>query len=61
MDLISFFFTLVRTSKPFGLNKQVNRKLVVRVDYSERGDNYMQANYRKKLQTIWPRVEEYLK
>jgi hypothetical protein len=54
-DGINFnFSTLINSSKPFGPNKQVERELVVRVDYSERGDNYVQANYRKKLQTIYP-------
>jgi len=54
-DGINFnFSTLISSSKPFGPNKQVERKLVVRIDYSERGDNYVQANYRKKLQTICP-------
>ncbi len=61
-DGISFHFsTRVSTSKPFGLNKQVTRKLDVQVRFPERADNYVLADYIKKFHAVWPRVEEYLK
>ena len=61
-DGVNFnFFTHVNTDKAFSLDKQVTRKLKVGVVFPERDNNYVLADYRKKLDIIWPRIEEYLK
>ena len=62
-DWVCFeFSTQVNTTKAFGSNKQVKRELKVRVAFPEKGDdNYVIFNYRKKLQTIWPKISKYLK
>ena len=54
------FSTQVKTSPEYIRKKKVTRKLVVQIDYSKKGDNYLQSGYIKKLQTIWPRVEDHL-
>jgi hypothetical protein len=60
-DGIKFnFSTVVNTSNPMNLNKQVKRELIVQMVFPERDDNELVFDYRKKLDTIWPNISKYL-
>jgi len=51
----------LKESKVLYAPKRISRELVIGMFFPERGDNYVQSAYRKKLETIWPTISKHWK